>query len=182
MAIESAAEFHDFQAEYEGSIPFTRSNVFKGLTHAPKFILTNPNFHSDKCSLFGRLLRQFGATFDALHLRVLLGFVIVVQIVRHRCRRPPLTLLHQLRFGQSGGARFRCAAMAAKRCEGQFRTKTRRDDDLFRNALDWVSISPLPNHGWLLPSRRSMRPPVGRSSLMRRVRPSTPDRAACFWH
>jgi hypothetical protein len=54
MAIESAAEFHDFQAEYEGSIPFTRSNVFKGLTHAPKFILTNPNFHSDKCSLFGR--------------------------------------------------------------------------------------------------------------------------------
>jgi hypothetical protein len=26
MAIERASDFRDFQAEYEGSIPFTRSN------------------------------------------------------------------------------------------------------------------------------------------------------------
>jgi hypothetical protein len=32
MAIEDALEFSDFQAEYEGSIPFTRSkNDFNGL-------------------------------------------------------------------------------------------------------------------------------------------------------
>src|SRR5260370_39195961 len=28
MAFESVSRFSDFQAEYEGSIPFTRSNVF----------------------------------------------------------------------------------------------------------------------------------------------------------
>jgi hypothetical protein len=31
MAIERARKFGDFQAEYEGSIPFTRSNNFKHL-------------------------------------------------------------------------------------------------------------------------------------------------------
>jgi len=30
----------DFQAEYEGSIPFTRSKVFNGLSQPPVFILT----------------------------------------------------------------------------------------------------------------------------------------------
>jgi hypothetical protein len=29
MAFENTAGFPDFQAEYEGSIPFTRSNVFR---------------------------------------------------------------------------------------------------------------------------------------------------------
>jgi hypothetical protein len=29
MAFESTPESSDFQAEYEGSIPFTRSNVFR---------------------------------------------------------------------------------------------------------------------------------------------------------
>jgi hypothetical protein len=40
MAFERAAKFHDFQAEYEGSIPFTRSNplpfVLKSVTMALK--------------------------------------------------------------------------------------------------------------------------------------------------
>jgi hypothetical protein len=31
MAFARIAEFPDFQAEYEGSIPFTRSNVFNCL-------------------------------------------------------------------------------------------------------------------------------------------------------
>ncbi len=30
-----------FQAEYEGSIPFTRSSLFKDLAKASDFILTN---------------------------------------------------------------------------------------------------------------------------------------------
>jgi hypothetical protein len=31
MAFENTTRFPDFQAEYEGSIPFTRSNVFQAL-------------------------------------------------------------------------------------------------------------------------------------------------------
>jgi hypothetical protein len=34
MAIEPATEFHDFQGEYEGSIPFTRSSNFGYLSCA----------------------------------------------------------------------------------------------------------------------------------------------------
>jgi hypothetical protein len=42
MALARIVEFPDFQAEYEGSIPFTRSNVFRHLSQSPVFILTNP--------------------------------------------------------------------------------------------------------------------------------------------
>ena len=42
-----------------------------------------------------------------------------MQVVRH-CRCRPLAFLHQLRLSQSGGARFRRAAVAAERSEGQF--------------------------------------------------------------
>jgi hypothetical protein len=34
MALARIAEFHDFQAEYAGSIPFTRSKVFQALLAA----------------------------------------------------------------------------------------------------------------------------------------------------
>jgi hypothetical protein len=34
----------DFQAEYEGSIPFTRSNDFKGLVRQQLFVLTSGAF------------------------------------------------------------------------------------------------------------------------------------------
>ncbi|MFT5553711.1 MAG: hypothetical protein ACI9P3_003128 [Bradyrhizobium sp.] len=33
MALDNIAECGDFQAEYEGSIPFTRSSVFNRLRH-----------------------------------------------------------------------------------------------------------------------------------------------------
>jgi hypothetical protein len=42
MALESIQPPKPFQAEYEGSIPFTRSNFFKALSQPPVFILTNP--------------------------------------------------------------------------------------------------------------------------------------------
>ena len=43
MALERAAKFHDFQAEYEGSIAFTRSNVFRVRRCAwPRGILGGP--------------------------------------------------------------------------------------------------------------------------------------------
>ena len=35
-------KFADFQAEYEGSIPFIRSSVFSTLTRAPDCIPTDP--------------------------------------------------------------------------------------------------------------------------------------------
>lgn len=41
MAIENTAIFSDFQAEYEDSIPFTRSGHFVDLARALDFILTN---------------------------------------------------------------------------------------------------------------------------------------------
>jgi hypothetical protein len=40
MGVESVQPPKPFQAEYEGSIPFTRSNAFKGLPQPPVFILT----------------------------------------------------------------------------------------------------------------------------------------------
>jgi hypothetical protein len=42
MGLEAARFPTPFQAEYEGSIPSTRSNVFKALSQPPVFILTNP--------------------------------------------------------------------------------------------------------------------------------------------
>jgi hypothetical protein len=47
-------------------------------------------------------------------LRVLLGFIIMVQIVRHCRRRGPLALLHLLRLGQPRRTCFGRAAVAAK--------------------------------------------------------------------
>jgi hypothetical protein len=44
MALARIAEFADFQAEYEGSIPFTRCNAFNGLTRQEFFILTSRVF------------------------------------------------------------------------------------------------------------------------------------------
>src|ERR1700730_13577822 len=41
MTIENNAKFVDFQAEYEGSLYFTRSNVFRALARAPDFVPTN---------------------------------------------------------------------------------------------------------------------------------------------
>jgi hypothetical protein len=41
MTIENNAKFVDFQAEYEGSIPFTRSKSGKNLARGSDFILTN---------------------------------------------------------------------------------------------------------------------------------------------
>ena len=72
------------------------------------------HFHSDKCSLSLRLSSLPRAAFDALHLRILLGLIIMVQVVRHRRRRGPLTLLHQLRLRQSGRARFGRAAVTTE--------------------------------------------------------------------
>ena len=40
MAIENIGKSGDFQAEYEGSIPFTRSSVFNGFRHGQTFIPT----------------------------------------------------------------------------------------------------------------------------------------------
>ena len=39
--LKTLRKFPDFQAEYEGSIPFTRLNVFCALLPAPDFIPTN---------------------------------------------------------------------------------------------------------------------------------------------
>ena len=44
MAVENTTVFLDFQAEYEGSIPFTRSKLFSCLGPAAKLILTNGQF------------------------------------------------------------------------------------------------------------------------------------------
>jgi hypothetical protein len=41
MRLESIQPPKPFQAEYEGSIPFTRSNGFNGLAREPLFILTS---------------------------------------------------------------------------------------------------------------------------------------------
>jgi hypothetical protein len=38
--LKTLRKSRDFQAEYEGSIPFTRSNDFKHLPRSPVFILT----------------------------------------------------------------------------------------------------------------------------------------------
>jgi len=40
MAFENTTRFPDFQAEYEGSIPFTRSSLFIDLATESDFILT----------------------------------------------------------------------------------------------------------------------------------------------
>jgi len=40
-ALENTAKIRDLQAEYEGSIPFTRSSLFNDLARGPDFILTN---------------------------------------------------------------------------------------------------------------------------------------------
>ena len=39
--LKTLRKFGDFQAEYEGSIPFTRSSLFKDLAIGTNFILTN---------------------------------------------------------------------------------------------------------------------------------------------
>jgi hypothetical protein len=44
MAVENTTVFLDFQAGYEGSIPFTRSKFFSCLGPAAKLILTNGQF------------------------------------------------------------------------------------------------------------------------------------------
>jgi hypothetical protein len=41
MSFENTTEIRDFQAECEGSIPFTRSSLFKDLERGADFILTN---------------------------------------------------------------------------------------------------------------------------------------------
>ena len=53
----------DFQAEYEGSIPFTRSSLFKDLARESDFILTNGLLHTFCCTLSDRL---FGVSLDTL--------------------------------------------------------------------------------------------------------------------
>jgi hypothetical protein len=49
MAFESVSRFSDFQAEYEGSIPFTRSSLFKDLTRGSAGVRT----HQNRISWFG---------------------------------------------------------------------------------------------------------------------------------
>jgi hypothetical protein len=50
----------DFQAEYEGSIPFTRSKAFKGLLRPPVSILTAVHFLTGCCVLISaRMIRGF---------------------------------------------------------------------------------------------------------------------------
>jgi hypothetical protein len=44
MGVESIQPPKPFQAEYEGSIPFTRSNAFNELTRQELFILTSGAF------------------------------------------------------------------------------------------------------------------------------------------
>jgi hypothetical protein len=39
--LKTLEKFGDFQAEYEGSIPFTRSSLFKDLTQGSDFIPTS---------------------------------------------------------------------------------------------------------------------------------------------
>jgi hypothetical protein len=41
MSVENTAKIQDFQAEYEGSIPFTRSNDFKHLSRRQLSIRTS---------------------------------------------------------------------------------------------------------------------------------------------
>ena len=41
MALARITKFFDFQAEYEGSLYFTRSNVFRVLVGAEDFVPTN---------------------------------------------------------------------------------------------------------------------------------------------
>jgi hypothetical protein len=65
----------------------------------------------------------------------LLALVVVVQVVAHRCRRRPLTLLHQLQFGQPGRFRFGGTAMTSGRRERQLWPQARSQDDLFRDTL-----------------------------------------------
>ena len=43
--LKTLRKFSDFQAEYEGSLYFTRSNVFRALARAPDFVPTNPMLH-----------------------------------------------------------------------------------------------------------------------------------------
>ncbi|WKA26355.1 hypothetical protein [Bradyrhizobium roseum] len=82
-ALRQQRKFEDFQAEYEGSIPFTRSNVFNYLSDLLIYIPTRSQIDSDKGSRSGRLL----APLDALYLCVLLGPVVVMTAVRHRLGR-----------------------------------------------------------------------------------------------
>ena len=86
--------------------------------------------------------------------------------MRHGCRRRSLVLLHQLSLCQSGCARLSCAAVTTERGEGQFGPQTRCQDYLLRNPLDLREDLALAKHGRLLPSRRNVRPPVGRSFLI----------------
>jgi hypothetical protein len=62
MAFESVSRFSDFQAEYEGSIPFTRSSLFIDLARGPDLILTNGLPCTFRCSLSDRLFRASLAT------------------------------------------------------------------------------------------------------------------------
>ena len=57
MDVESIQPPNAFQAEYEGSIPFTRSNVFVSspFFHSDKRAAA----HSDKCPCFVRVARRF---------------------------------------------------------------------------------------------------------------------------
>jgi len=61
MAFARIAEFPDFQAEYEGSIPFTRSNVFNCLDEMGILIPTkraeslNQTFETNSCVTVWRL-------------------------------------------------------------------------------------------------------------------------------
>ena len=55
--LKTPPKFEDFQAEYEGSIPFTRSSLFIDLARVSDFILTNGLPHTFRCSLSDRLFR-----------------------------------------------------------------------------------------------------------------------------
>jgi hypothetical protein len=56
MTFENTTRFLDFQAEYEGSIPFTRSSFFKALAHRPS---ERVGFHSDKRAALHVLMLAF---------------------------------------------------------------------------------------------------------------------------
>src|SRR6266436_6731564 len=102
MAFENTTVFRDFQAEYEGSIPFTRSNVFNELPCERFLLPTNraEHFRQSFLRLFAALRatevaldldecrrsNPRAAFRDALQLRLALAGIVAVQVIAHRRR------------------------------------------------------------------------------------------------
>ena len=102
MAFARIAEFPDFQAEYEGSIPFTRSNVLNNLA-CERFLLPTDraeHFRQSFLRLFATLCATEAALYldecrrsnpraafrDALQLCLALAGIVAVQVIAHRLR------------------------------------------------------------------------------------------------